>query len=298
MRRLPPLRLLNVLDAVVRCGGTKQASAELNVSQPAVSQSLKQLEHFVGLPLLDRRTRPSTLTPAGSILANAAHIGISALETAMTDIENLSRFDTGAITVSCTLGYATYWLMPRLHDFHESHPGLNVNVQSVYQGQPGFEAGADVALRFGDGDWRDSETHLLFDESITATCSQRYLLENGPFESVAALHRADLIHVDPVDAHWYDWPRFFRELDATPTAPLGGKRFNNYVQAVQATVAGEGIMLGWIGVTGQIGADNSLVPAISESVDPKSGFYVCTAGDRTVRPAVSAFVDWVIGQVD
>ncbi|MFM2278216.1 MAG: hypothetical protein RLZZ444_447, partial [Pseudomonadota bacterium] len=55
-RVLPPLRLLTVFETVLRAGNIQRAAAELNVTQPAVSQALKALEDYVGLRLLDRST--------------------------------------------------------------------------------------------------------------------------------------------------------------------------------------------------------------------------------------------------
>src|SRR3546814_11847260 len=80
---LPPLRLLSVFAAVERHGGLRQAAAALNVSQPAVSQALRQLEDFLGTRLLDRRTRPARLTEAGRLLHQATVQGLRPLAEAV-----------------------------------------------------------------------------------------------------------------------------------------------------------------------------------------------------------------------
>jgi len=293
MNRLPPLRLLTVLDATVRCGGTKRAAIELNVSQPAVSQSIKQLEDHVGVSLLDRRTRPPKLTQAGQILAQAAHVGISALETAMGDIAAIQSEENGSVTISCNLGYVTYWLMPRLHGFYARYPDRNVNIQSVYHGQPGLRAGADMAIRFGDGNWKDGSSHLLFQERITPVCTSSYRQKHGRLKAPEDLLTADLIHVDPVETYWYDWPAFLKRQNVTPPATLSGRRYNNYVQAVQATLAGDGIMLGWRGITDQIAAESGLVPAMKCSVVPESAVYVCVAFGEETKQSVLDCVEWL-----
>src|SRR3546814_19933253 len=90
---LPPLRLLSVFAAVERHGGLRQAAAALNVSQPAVSQVLRQLEDFLGTRLLDRRPRPARLTAAGRLLHQAAVGGPGRLAVAVAEIRRLDPED-------------------------------------------------------------------------------------------------------------------------------------------------------------------------------------------------------------
>ena len=116
MDRLPPLRLLTTFEAVSRHGSMQLAAARLNVTQPAVSQALKALEEHVGAPLIDRATRPAQLTEAGELLARAVRDGLGQIAAALEDIRALSGQEGNQVTVSCTLGMATYWLMPRLSD--------------------------------------------------------------------------------------------------------------------------------------------------------------------------------------
>lgn len=58
-QNLPPLRLLTTFETVLRTGGVQNAAAELNVTQPAVSQALRNLEEFLGAKLLGFRLNHS-----------------------------------------------------------------------------------------------------------------------------------------------------------------------------------------------------------------------------------------------
>ena len=75
-RHLPPLRLFGVFETVCRTNSLRAAAAALNVSQPAVSQSLRQLEDHIGARLIDRNTRPASLTAEGEILLRATEDGL------------------------------------------------------------------------------------------------------------------------------------------------------------------------------------------------------------------------------
>src|SRR3546814_1596093 len=104
---LPPLRLLSVFAAVERHGGLRQAAAALNVSQPAVSQALRQLEDFLGTRLLDRRTRPARLTEAGRLLHQATVEGLGRIAEAVAEIRRLDTEDQRSLRIACSVGFAT-----------------------------------------------------------------------------------------------------------------------------------------------------------------------------------------------
>ena len=131
-RNLPPLRLLSVFEAVLRHGGIKPAAAELNVSQPAVSQALKLLETHLGAKLLDRATRPAGLTEAGRLLHRATVDGLGRIAVAIEEIGRLSAGAEPTATIACSVGFATYWLMPRLAAFYDRHPEVAVNVRTTW----------------------------------------------------------------------------------------------------------------------------------------------------------------------
>src|SRR3546814_8554713 len=127
---LPPLRLLSVFAAVERHGGLRQAAAALNVSQPAVSQALRQLEDFLGTRLLDRRTRPARLTEAGRLLHQATVEGLGRIAEAVAEIARLDAEAARSLRIACSVGFATYWLMPRLATFYERHQEVAVHVMT------------------------------------------------------------------------------------------------------------------------------------------------------------------------
>ncbi|TMV77285.1 LysR family transcriptional regulator, partial [Thioclava sp. BHET1] len=128
MDRLPPLRLLATFEEVAHLGSMRLAAARLNVSQPAVTQALKSLEDHVGATLLDRSTRPARLTEAGKQLAAATREGLGMIATAIEEIRVQSALTERQLTLACTLGMATYWLMPRLPHFYTAFPEITVNV--------------------------------------------------------------------------------------------------------------------------------------------------------------------------
>src|SRR3546814_13550186 len=142
---LPPLRLLSVFAAVERHGGLRQAATALNVSQPAVSQALRQLEDFLGTRLLDRRTRPARLTEAGRLLHQATVEALGSTAEAVAEIRSLDTVRTRPLRTACAAGLGTYWLMPRLAPLYEPHPEVAGHVRRQRQGAPARGTGVRPA---------------------------------------------------------------------------------------------------------------------------------------------------------
>jgi len=288
--RLPPLRLLQVFAAVQRAGGPRAAAAELNVSQPAVSQALKQLEDFLGARLFDRRTRPARLTEAGRLLHAATEEGLGRIAAAVAEIARLERETGQSLRVACTIGFATYWLMPRLAAFNAEHPAVAVHVSTIQAGAPALEPGVDIAARFGDGRWDDGDVTRLFAEEIQPLASPA--LAARLQDEAAPLAAAPLLHVEADDARWTSWPAYLRATGQV-RAQWHEKdlRFTNYVQATQAALAGQGVMLGWRSITGDLVAEGRLAPVAAPPLTPDSAYYLVTA--PAARAPAALLVDWL-----
>lgn len=291
MSRLPPLRLLTTFEAVARLGSMREAASALNVTQPAVTQALKALEDHVGAVLIDRTTRPARLTEPGQQLARATRDGLDLIADTIEDIRSVTGLEDQRLTVACTMGFATHWLMPRLSDFYALNPGLFVNVQVPPTDLPQIWPGTDLVLRYGRGTWTDGETLRLFDETVCPV-GHPALVENLLAKG-AGLDTAPLIHVRTVEArHWEGWSDYFARRGLPK--PRGQSHvFDNYVQAVQAALDSRGLMLGWRSITEKLVADGSLEPWPDAALDLGTAYFTTVAPAAAKRPAVRAFVAWL-----
>lgn len=291
-RAIPPLRLLTVFEAVVRNQTLQGAAAELNVTQPAISQALRQLEDHLGTRLIDRSRRPVVVTEAGQILRAAVTDGLNRIAEAVSHIRLLQAPDERTITVACSVGIATYWLMPRLALFHDSHPEITVNVATTPQGAPRLMPGIDIAIRYGDGRWSDGSVVKLFEERVLPVCSPALLAQGG---GTLDLAEAPLLHVRADEDSWLTWPEYLQRAGLPPNRATG-RSFTNYVQAMQAALAGHGVLLGWRSISDGVVAEGRLVPAGAVPVVPKEAFYLISAQGET-RDAARVMRDWLCAAV-
>lgn len=291
MKGLPPLRLLTTFAEVARAGSMRAAAARLNVTQPAITQALKALEEHVQVPLFDRSTKPARLTPAGQQLAQATRDGLSLIGTAIDDLRIRNARQHRQVTVACTLGMATHWLLPRLPDFYAGNPEVYVNVQAPPDESPRLAPGIDVILRYGRAAWRDGTTVKLFDERICPV--GRPELVRRLLSADSGLCEAPLIHVQrSVDGdRWEDWTDYFTAM-GQPAPRRPGETFDNYVHATQAALDGRGLILGWRSITARLVAEGSLMPWPAGAYEPGTA-YCATRSSAQPSEAVSSFFEWL-----
>lgn len=284
------IRTLETFELVCRLGSMQNAAQRLNVSPPAITRAIRLLEDEIGVSLMDRSTKPARATEAGERLARATRNGLALIEDTIAEIRDESRGDGSHVTLACTIGMATYWLMPRLPDFYAKHPGITINVQAPPFDRPVLSRGIDIALRYGMGRWDDSETTKLFEERICPVglpqVVERAVLAGG-------LSHAWLIDVQSrAEQHWLGWSDYLK-VRGEVIKPKGEK-FDNYIQAVQATQDGRGLMLGWRSITSQLVSDGTLVEWPGGVQNFGTAYFISCSKSGAQKEAARCFIDWAL----
>ncbi|MEC4018789.1 transcriptional regulator CynR [Streptomyces sp. H27-D2] len=127
------LRHLRYLLAVAEHGSFTRAAEDLRISQPTLSQQIKQLERTVGVQLLDRTGRTVRLTDAGTAYVHYARRALqdlAAAERAVLDVADLSR---GALRLAMTPTFTAYLIGPLAEELHTRHPGITLDVKEMTQ---------------------------------------------------------------------------------------------------------------------------------------------------------------------
>jgi DNA-binding transcriptional LysR family regulator len=122
------LRQLRIFEAVAAYGSMSRAAVELNLTQPAVSMQMKQIEEQIGLPLIEQVGRKLFLTEAGTELrAHAQRFQAQELElkAAMEHFRGLHR---GLLRLA-VVSTANYFLPSLIASLSQQHPGVQVSLQ-------------------------------------------------------------------------------------------------------------------------------------------------------------------------
>lgn len=129
MTRPPELDSLRLLLLVAERGSLTAAAAELRISQPSASKRLSRLERRLGVRLVERTRRGSSLTPAGTLVTGWAQRVLDALNALSDGVEAFRRQHTGNLTVAASLTSAEYLLPPWIGELRRAYPGLHVGMQ-------------------------------------------------------------------------------------------------------------------------------------------------------------------------
>jgi DNA-binding transcriptional LysR family regulator len=138
-RRLK-LRDLHILLAVAQCGNMSKAARQLSVSNPVVTKAVADLEHTLGVRLLDRTPRGVDLTVYGRALLDRGLVAFDELRQAVKHIEFLANPTAGEVRIACSLATSIGFVVAVIERLSRRFPRIVFNVQA------GPEADASRAL--------------------------------------------------------------------------------------------------------------------------------------------------------
>lgn len=291
--RLPPLDLFRTFEAVARHLSFTVAANELCLTQSAVSRQIASLEQQTGIRLFRRLHRAIELTLAGQQLLEAVSRGLDQIQGCLTALGSAAKVPK--ITVSATVAFAWFWLMPRLNQFSADHPGVDIRVLAtdtpVFPGQ----GDVDVAILFGSGQWEGITSRLLFRERVYPVCSPSFLDEHPGLIRPEDLVFQTFLHldIDRLAPDPVDWQRWLASQGVTGQPVLPGLRFNSYPMVLQAAEAGRGVALGWSYIVDPIVASGRLVHPVDGVMETRNGYYLSTSKDAANTPELEEFLGWI-----
>ncbi|MET2831185.1 LysR substrate-binding domain-containing protein [Mesorhizobium shangrilense] len=290
-RQLPPLTALTAFEAAARLSSFTKAAGELGITQAAVSRQIHLLEQDFGFPLFMRSHRKVVLTVKGKLLSEATSSAFNLLTETVTD---LRQGGTSAdLTISATVAFSHFWLVPRISEFSRQHPEINLRI--VTQDDiPDLQRGEmDVAIRFGTGMWADGHAEALFEDEIFPICSPDFARSAGPIRSPDDLIGHSLISNETDDPMWTGWNEWLSAFGVVvPRKPLG-LRCSYYTEAIYAALNGQGIALGWKRLVQDLLEQRRLVRLTAAAIKPQGAYFVVLPTRRQNREAVMLFKQWL-----
>lgn len=125
------LEYYKVFYHVATTGSLTMAAKELNISQPAVSQSVRQLEAALGTKLFTRASKGVRLTGEGSLLYGYVAKGYEQIRLGEQKLEQMLNLELGEIHIGASDMTLQFYLLPYLEQFHEKYPHIKVMVSNA-----------------------------------------------------------------------------------------------------------------------------------------------------------------------
>ena len=127
------LELYRVFYTVAKCGSLTKAAEELYISQPAVSQSIKQLENQLGVRLFNRTHRGMELSAqGGKMIFNEVERALYLLNQAEARVEEMKTSATGVIRIGASDTIFEYFLSDKIVEFHERFPAVKIELMADF----------------------------------------------------------------------------------------------------------------------------------------------------------------------
>lgn len=294
--RLPPLNSLKAFEATARHLSFTEAANELFVTPSALSYQVKQLEEHLGQQLFERLNRAIALTEAGKKLYPGIHTGLLAMAEAVASLK--AATPDNVLVVSTGPAFAAKWLAPRMYRFIEKHPEIELQISATLKLIDFETEEADVAIRFGFGNYPGLYVEPIFNETVTPVCSpkliERGLKEPSDLKDFTLLHDESLsfIHNTP---DWIDWLRRagVRDVDGSR-----GIRFNHADHCIDAAVEGAGVALGRASMAGRDLKTGRLVAPFGFGVPTPAAFWFVCAERDLKKEKIEAFKNWIFEEAD
>lgn len=294
MAKIPSLKSIQTFEAACRHLSFKDAADELCVTPTAVSHQIKSLEEQLGVPLFHRLTRALKLTEDGARYAPFIIEAFKNFEAAALALEE--DVLEGTLTISTTGSFAANWLSPRLRSFYEKYPDISVRVLSSDQLVDFKTSNVDVAIRYGSGDYSDSNVVWVLNDKVAPVCS----LENAK----TLVDTLDLLGSKLIEYKWSG----FSETDPSwaswmNAVGLADRKVEPYVTYSEEHIClltasdGHGVALVSLLAAARFLERQMLVAPFDTALDNKSYFLVCPETYAN-RARVRVFRDWLLDQAD
>jgi DNA-binding transcriptional LysR family regulator len=285
-KRIPPIQCLLTFEALARLRSVTQAAEELFVTPSAVSHRVKQLEQIIGTKLFGRAD--FSLTTEGSEYLAHVREGLTTLQKFPGAAGQSANPGKRKLRLAVTPTFSRSILIPRLRQFTEAYPEIDLTLQVSIPLLDVVAEDADLMVRFGTGRYADVEHVCLMQDEVTPLASPAYVREHGPFDSPEDLEGQALLR-SPLEP-WRTW--FAANRQEWPE-PIEGSQFNDIGLMCDAAAAGMGIAL----VRLKLGApwlDNgSLVRLYERNVPSPHAHYLCWRTGMMDRWECAAFAEWL-----
>jgi DNA-binding transcriptional LysR family regulator len=292
-RRLT-LRDLNVLMTVAKCGSMGKAALQLSVSQPAISKAIADLEHSLGVRLLDRTTHGVEPTIYARALMERGAIAFDELKQAIKHVEFLAHPTSGELQVGSTIAIATGFISAVLDRLSRRYPDIVFHVLSgeasaIYHALEERRLDVVILPMLVTSVGEHLRADVLYEEPLVVVAGAR-----SPWSRRRRIELAELANavwtLPPLDslygvvvaqafrAHGLDVPRATVFTSTTPlrNALLASGRFLSIVQ----------------GSVAKFGAKTSGLKVLPVDLPTtRRSIGVVTLKNRTLSPVAQLFID-------
>jgi LysR family transcriptional regulator, glycine cleavage system transcriptional activator len=295
----PDIRVLQAFEAAARFESFTQAAIELNLTQGAVSKQVRDLENLLQMKLFDRARQRIKLTDTARHYLAEVRAILHRLETATTEVMSV-RGQSKVLGIASLPTFGARWLMPRIKDFMERCPGVQIDVSTRTEKFDFSKEHIDIAIHYGLPDWPEADCTFLCSETVLPVATRklhRLICATGvgvPIVEAIKSSNVSLLHLKGRPQLWEQW---FTSIGSPFENAYAGPRIEQFNLLIAAAVAGVGVALIPTYLIEQELAEGQLVALSPISMQTDRSYYVVTPTIQADAPLSATFRDWIGQQV-
>lgn len=286
---------LEFFSLLIKAGSLSAAARELDLTPPAVSKRLAQLESRLKVRLLNRTTRRISLTNEGEVyLANARRI-LAEIEEMEQLVSSSSAAPKGLLRVNATLGFGRTYIAPMVSAFCKRYPEVDVQLQLTDRPLNLADEAFDVGIRFGEPpDTRVIARKIAANRRLICA-SPTYLKQHGRPNVPDDLTRHNCIVLRQDETAYGVW-RFTRGRKTEAVKVRGNLSSNDGEVALHWALDGHGIMMRAEWDLAKYLRSGRLELLLQDYELPPADIYAVYPARNNLSAKVRAFVDFLIQQ--
>lgn len=283
MRSHLPLNALRAFEASARHLSFTRAALELCVTQAAVSQQVRILEERLNRVLFKR-------LPRGLEMTDEAQALFAVLSDAFGRIDTIYRqFEGGeyreVLSVAAVGTFAVGWLLPRITQFRQAHPFVDLRLRTNNNVVNLSAEGLDFAIRFGSGLWPATHNERVCHAPLTVLCT--------PETAQRLAQPADLLQENLLRSYRADeWECWFAAAGVSAER-INGAIFDSSRLMVETVIQSGGAALVPATMFSRELASGQLVCPFDIAIDMGS-YWLTWLKSKPMTPAMEIFRDWLV----
>lgn len=285
---------LRIFQAAADAGSFTHAGEALGLSQSAVSRQVSALEHDLQVPLFHRHARGLILTEQGEILLRTVRdvmLKLGAVRTRLTDSREKPH---GELRVTTTFGMGTNWLVPKLGEFMELYPEIQLKVLLTDEELDLGMREADVALRAREPVQPDLIRRRLFTMHFHAYASADYLKRHGQPRTNEEIDQHRLLSYSSSASHFLANVNALAFAGRDPKSPRKSAMVVNNITALRFAIeagVGIGVLPDYL-----VPPDSGLVRLTMQADMPELDCYMVYPEEMKSVVRVQVFRDFLVSK--
>ncbi len=280
---------LRFFEAAARHLSFTRAAQELCVTQAAVSHQVRALEEALALQLFERRPRQVLLSPAGARLLAVLSSSFDQMETVLHDLKHQG---SSSLQLAVTPSFSSRWLMPRLPQFWDAHPTLDLHLHHTAQADALNRGAADAAII-----WTAQSpekpgrlwAQRLFGTALSPVCAPSLPRADAPLNQPQALRHYPLLHEDSFE----DWQRWMQAAGVSDARVQQGPVIDDSNALLMAAMSGRGVALGRLALLADDLQSGRLIRPFDCSIEAEGAYWLIASPATAELPrfkALAAFL--------